>query len=65
MLTKRILSRAAGAWLFGTLIRIASADKAMLDPTLDRGEPTPKARPAPDRSTRPVSNTALALTCGK
>lgn len=39
MLTKRVLSRAAGAWLFGTLIRIAFADKTLLDPTSDRDEP--------------------------
>ncbi len=31
-LTKRILSRARGAWLFGTLMRIAFADKTLLDP---------------------------------
>ena len=32
MLTKRILSRARGAWLFGTLFRFAFADKSLLDP---------------------------------
>lgn len=32
-LTKRVLSRAAGAWLFGTLIRIAFVDKSLLDPS--------------------------------
>ena len=33
MLTKRILSRARGAWLFGTLFRFAFADKSLLDPS--------------------------------
>lgn len=35
MLTKRVLSRAAGAWLFGTLVRIAFADKSLLVPSDD------------------------------
>lgn len=38
ILTKRVLSRSAGAWLFGTLIRIAFADKTLLDPTADHNE---------------------------
>jgi short-subunit dehydrogenase len=33
MLTKRALTRAQGAWLFGTLLKIAFADKSLLDPT--------------------------------
>ena len=32
MLTKRILTRAQGAWLFGTLLQIAFSDKSLLDP---------------------------------
>jgi short-subunit dehydrogenase len=32
ILTKRILSRASGAWLFGRLFRFAFADKSLLDP---------------------------------
>lgn len=32
LLSKRILSRARGAWLFGTLFRFAFADKSLLDP---------------------------------
>lgn len=35
-LTKRVLSRAAGAWLFGTLIRIAFVDRSLLDPLPSR-----------------------------
>ena len=35
MLTKRVLSRAAGAWLFGTLVRIAFADKSLLDCSIE------------------------------
>ena len=34
LLTKRFLSRANGAWVFGTLMRIAFNDKSMLDPTI-------------------------------
>jgi len=37
ILTKRLLSRASGAWLFGTLMRIAFVDKALLD---SRSRPT-------------------------
>ena len=37
--TKRLLTRAQGAWLFGTLIRIAFADKSLLNPRRDRIEP--------------------------
>jgi short-subunit dehydrogenase len=33
LITKLVLSRAAGAWLFGTLVRIAFVDKTLLDPT--------------------------------
>jgi len=42
MLTKRVLSRAAGARLFGTLFRLAFADKTLLDPT--RGPSAERAR---------------------
>lgn len=35
MLTKRVLSRAVGAWLFGTLVRIAFADKSLLDSSIE------------------------------
>ena len=38
LLTKRILSRAAGAWVFGTLMRIAFNDKSKLDPTVAQEE---------------------------
>ena len=45
MLTKRTSCPAlAGAWLFGTLIRIAIGDKTLLDPTLDLAEPTRKTK---------------------
>lgn len=40
MLTKRVLSRARGAWLFGTLVRIAFADKSLLEPTQDEVTPS-------------------------
>ena len=40
MLTKRVLSRATGAWLFGTLIRIAIGDEKLLDPNLNLAAPT-------------------------
>jgi len=44
-LTKRILSRAAGAWVFGTLFRAAFADKTLLDSTVEH---TPPAQSIPD-----------------
>lgn len=58
MLTKRILSRARGAWLFGTLFRFAFADKSLLDPNSGVREPAETAaadrEPAEDRrDTRP------------
>jgi len=40
MLTKRVLSRARGAWLFGTLVRIAFADKSLLEPAQDEATPS-------------------------
>lgn len=62
MLTKRVLSRARGAWLFGKLIRIAFADKSLLDPTLDQSEPSGATRYG---SLRRVSNTTCTLARGK
>ena len=35
LLTKHFLSRATGAWVFGTLIRLAFKDKSQLDPTIE------------------------------
>jgi hypothetical protein len=54
MLTKRILSRAAGAWVFGTLIRIALNDQSKLDPAMEPRPTGPTAlgplrRNAPSR----------------
>ncbi len=40
-LTKRVLSRAAGTWLFGFLMRRAFVDRSLLEPS----------EPAPTRST--------------
>ena len=40
-LTKRVLSRSAGAWLFGTLIRMAFVDKSLLEP---EGRSTPNSK---------------------
>lgn len=65
MLTKRVLSRAAGAWLFGTLIRIAIGDKRLLDPTLDLTEPTRKTRTSMASSVTQTENTNCALACRK
>ena len=59
-LAKRVLSRAAGAWLFGTLVRIAFADKSLLDPT--RQQTGTIARQAPDAEAGNPTETAT-LTC--
>ena len=45
LLTKHFLSRAAGAWVFGTLIRMAFRDTSQLDPTIDP-EPTQASFPS-------------------
>ena len=65
MLTKRILSRSGGAWLFGTLIRMAFADKTLLDPTLERVEPPPQGRPVSDRPEQPVPDSTCSLACSR
>jgi short-subunit dehydrogenase len=65
MLSKRVLSRAAGAWLFGTLIRIAFGDKSLLDPTLDVAEPTRKEKALPDWSATLNANKNCAIACRK
>lgn len=59
MLTKRILSRAAGAWVFGTLIRMAFSDKSQLDPTIEPERP-PVSSPRTARTQNIQSDCALA-----
>lgn len=59
-LTKRVLSRAAGAWLFGTLVRIAFADKSLLDPTRQQTGTTSRRPSEPDADT---SAETATLTC--
>lgn len=61
MLTKRVLSRAAGAWLFGTLIRTAIGDNRLLDPTLSA--PTRKEKGSIESSVPRIENNNCALTC--
>lgn len=65
MLTKRVLSRAQGAWLFGTLIRIASGDMRWLDPTLNLAESTRKETTSLDSSFTRIENGNCALACRK
>ena len=66
MLTKRVLSRAAGAWVFGTLVRIAFVDKTLLDPLSDRIEPI-RSEAASHRKARPQAykNDNCTLACRK
>ena len=63
MLTKRILSRRAAAWLFGTLVRIAFTDKSLLDPTLIEHETPVRTRPATGPLRRPASETSVSQAC--
>ena len=65
MLTKRVLSRAAEAWLFGTLIRIAIGDKRLLDPTFDLDQPARKAKASFDSSAIGIEINNCALACRK
>ena len=65
MLTKRVLSRAAGARLFGTLIRIAIGDKRLLDPTFDLAETTRTKKASIESSVTRIENTNCALACRK
>ena len=63
MLTKRVLSRAAGAWLFGTLVRIAFADKSLLDPTRQQNGTTARQAPEPETA-NPTETATLTCTTG-
>ena len=65
MLTKRVLSRATGAWLFGTLIRIAIGDKRLLDPTLNLAAPTRKEKSSIESPVPRTENNNCALACRK
>ena len=58
MLTKRILSRARGAWLFGRLMRFAFGDKSLLNSQVILHEPTrSKAGSTESPSARPAERT--------
>lgn len=63
MLTKRVLSRATGAWLFGTLIRIATGDKRLLDSTLDSNAHSQNETVSRESSVTPVTRKKCALSC--
>lgn len=65
MLTKRILSRASGAWLFGTLMRVAFADKSLLDSSLDRAKRGRSKIASRDWSSRRIANNDSTLACRK
>lgn len=64
LLTKRVLSRAAGAWLFGTLMRMAFADKTLLDARSNQLDSSPSATDS--RQDRPqASKQNRTLVCHK
>lgn len=63
MLTKRFLSRSAGAWLFGTLIRFAFRDKSLLDPTRDVSDPVSVSSHTRHRPPGSIVEKTCKLTC--
>ena len=65
MLTKRVLSRARGAWLFGTLIRLAFGDKTMLDPGHDVIGSSQNSSDLPDPTTARQLRNECVLACHK
>ena len=61
LLTKRFLSRAAGAWVFGKLMQLAFNDKSKLDPTNDPERTRASSPPVAALQTAQL-HCALALT---
>ncbi len=65
MLTKRLMSRARGAWLFGFLMRIAFADKSLLNPSAEDATSDFKETILLDRSSSRIANRDCELACSK
>ena len=61
LMTKRLLTRAQGAWLFGTLIRMAFADASLLDPRQDRVERSRQETTSPSKKSSLSSQRRCAV----